>query len=53
MPLAGLHIDPEDGGASDGAIGIDHTWEMKLGKALSKLCPKIWDTRQVEIYHTP
>jgi hypothetical protein len=36
MPLAGLHIDPEDGGASDGAIGIDHWWQKILEKAIKE-----------------
>jgi hypothetical protein len=36
MPLAGSHIDPEDGGASDGAIGIDHWWQKILEKAIKE-----------------
>jgi hypothetical protein len=36
MSLAGLHIDPEDGGASDGAIGIDHWWQKILEKAIKE-----------------
>ena len=34
MSLPGSHTDPADGGASDGAIGIDHWWKKTLEKAM-------------------
>ena len=34
MSLPGLHIDPADSGASDGAIGIDHAWKKTMETAI-------------------
>jgi hypothetical protein len=34
MSLPGLNTDPEDSGASDGAVGIDYGWMKKLGKGM-------------------
>jgi hypothetical protein len=34
MSLAGLHIDPADSCASDGAVGLDHWWKKTLQKGI-------------------
>ena len=36
MSLPGLHIDPADSGASDGAVGIDHGWKKTLETAMKE-----------------
>jgi hypothetical protein len=48
VSLSGLHTDPEDSGASDGAVGIDYGWKKALEKAMkdTPLAPSLMEAIQ-------